>query len=178
MVARGANVVNIHHANAINPWINYPFLRPAEFAQDATTDLPVFEHALRWLAGPMRDGLEAALHEAADPPGDIYNSGAALSEEALTAFLAEVRDLLSPLVQLVDRMEFARMLSGERRLVAVSRELDLAREIDVALPAAAATFRSLRGLAPDRERLLEYEFGSATADEGPPLEGPDGTLGL
>ncbi|HNT53453.1 MAG TPA: acylneuraminate cytidylyltransferase [Anaerolineaceae bacterium] len=27
-----------------------PFLRPAEFAQDATTDLPVFEHALHWLA--------------------------------------------------------------------------------------------------------------------------------
>jgi N-acylneuraminate cytidylyltransferase len=27
-----------------------PFLRPAEFAQDETTDLPVFEHALQWLA--------------------------------------------------------------------------------------------------------------------------------
>jgi N-acylneuraminate cytidylyltransferase len=27
-----------------------PFLRPAEFAQDATTDLPVFQHALTWLA--------------------------------------------------------------------------------------------------------------------------------
>lgn len=26
-----------------------PFLRPAELAQDATTDLPVFEHALKWL---------------------------------------------------------------------------------------------------------------------------------
>ena len=26
-----------------------PFLRPAEFAQDQTTDLPVFEHALKWL---------------------------------------------------------------------------------------------------------------------------------
>ena len=26
-----------------------PFLRPAELAQDKTTDLPVFEHALRWL---------------------------------------------------------------------------------------------------------------------------------
>ena len=25
-----------------------PFLRPAEFAQDKTTDLPVFEHALKW----------------------------------------------------------------------------------------------------------------------------------
>jgi len=27
-----------------------PFLRPAVFAEDNTTDLPVFEHALRWLA--------------------------------------------------------------------------------------------------------------------------------
>jgi N-acylneuraminate cytidylyltransferase len=27
-----------------------PFLRPAEFAQDQTTDLPVFQHALQWLA--------------------------------------------------------------------------------------------------------------------------------
>ncbi len=26
-----------------------PFLRPTEFAQDNTTDLPVFEHALQWL---------------------------------------------------------------------------------------------------------------------------------
>ena len=26
-----------------------PFLRPSEFAQDNTTDLPVFEHALQWL---------------------------------------------------------------------------------------------------------------------------------
>ncbi len=26
-----------------------PFLRPAELAQDATTDLPVFQHALKWL---------------------------------------------------------------------------------------------------------------------------------
>ena len=27
-----------------------PFLRPSELAQDQTTDLPVFEHALQWLA--------------------------------------------------------------------------------------------------------------------------------
>ncbi len=27
-----------------------PFLRPAEFAQDRTLDLPVFQHALKWLA--------------------------------------------------------------------------------------------------------------------------------
>lgn len=27
-----------------------PFIRPAELAQDATTDLPVFQHAIDWLA--------------------------------------------------------------------------------------------------------------------------------
>jgi hypothetical protein len=26
----GANTINIHHANEINPWINYPFLEPAK----------------------------------------------------------------------------------------------------------------------------------------------------
>ncbi len=28
--ATGANVINIHHANAINPWINYPFIEHAK----------------------------------------------------------------------------------------------------------------------------------------------------
>ena len=26
----GANTINVHHANAVNPYINYPFLRPAD----------------------------------------------------------------------------------------------------------------------------------------------------
>ena len=30
IAAAGANVVNVHHATPVNPWINYPFLRPAE----------------------------------------------------------------------------------------------------------------------------------------------------
>jgi hypothetical protein len=30
IAATGANTINVHHANAVNPWINYPFLRPAE----------------------------------------------------------------------------------------------------------------------------------------------------
>ncbi len=30
IVKTGANTVNVHHANAINPYINYPFLRPTE----------------------------------------------------------------------------------------------------------------------------------------------------
>ncbi len=33
IAATGANTVNIHHANAINPYINYPFLRPLEMKQ-------------------------------------------------------------------------------------------------------------------------------------------------
>jgi hypothetical protein len=28
IAAAGANVINVHHATAINPWINYPFLTP------------------------------------------------------------------------------------------------------------------------------------------------------
>ncbi|MEO8201352.1 MAG: glycoside hydrolase domain-containing protein [Gemmatimonadota bacterium] len=28
VAAHGANVINVHHATEINPWINYPFLRP------------------------------------------------------------------------------------------------------------------------------------------------------
>jgi len=30
IAAAGANVVNVHHATPVNPYINYPFLRPAE----------------------------------------------------------------------------------------------------------------------------------------------------
>jgi hypothetical protein len=30
VAATGANVINVHHANAINPYINYPFLRAPE----------------------------------------------------------------------------------------------------------------------------------------------------
>lgn len=30
VAATGANTINVHHATAINPYINYPFLRPAE----------------------------------------------------------------------------------------------------------------------------------------------------
>jgi hypothetical protein len=48
--------------------------------------------AMRCLSGSVREGLEAVALEGAEPPGEIYNSGAALSEEALTAFLAEVSE--------------------------------------------------------------------------------------
>jgi hypothetical protein len=45
--------------------------------------------AMRALAGPVRQGLDLAAR-AGERPGDIYNSGAAVSAEALEAFLAEV----------------------------------------------------------------------------------------
>lgn len=30
IAGRGANTVNVHHANRVNPWINYPFLEPGQ----------------------------------------------------------------------------------------------------------------------------------------------------
>jgi hypothetical protein len=45
---------------------------------------------MRALAAAVRQGLEAAAAERGERPGDIYNSGVALSEDALLAFVAEV----------------------------------------------------------------------------------------
>jgi N-acylneuraminate cytidylyltransferase len=39
-----------------------PFLRPAELAQDRTTDLPVFQHALNWLAEHENYHPDAVVH--------------------------------------------------------------------------------------------------------------------
>ena len=39
-----------------------PFLRPAELAQDRTTDLPVFQHALTWLAEHENYHPDAIVH--------------------------------------------------------------------------------------------------------------------
>ena len=35
--AQGANVINVHHAQPVNPFINYPFLRPQELKEYADT---------------------------------------------------------------------------------------------------------------------------------------------
>ncbi len=50
-----AEVARQHGAEA-------PFLRPAELAQDQTTDLPVFQHALEWLAEHEDYHPEVVLH--------------------------------------------------------------------------------------------------------------------
>jgi len=39
-----------------------PFMRPAELAQDETLDLPVFEHALKWLEENQNYSPEAVVH--------------------------------------------------------------------------------------------------------------------
>ena len=45
-----------------------PFLRPAELAADRTTDLPVFQHALHWLAENENYHPEMVLHLHATTP--------------------------------------------------------------------------------------------------------------
>ncbi|HET9598990.1 MAG TPA: hypothetical protein VFP65_25685 [Anaeromyxobacteraceae bacterium] len=47
--------------------------------------------ALRLLAAPVKEALERAARAPDGAPGDLYNGGAALSEEALAAFLAAVK---------------------------------------------------------------------------------------
>jgi hypothetical protein len=47
--------------------------------------------ALRLLAAPVKEALERAARAPDGAPGDLYNSGAALSEEALGAFLDAVK---------------------------------------------------------------------------------------
>jgi N-acylneuraminate cytidylyltransferase len=50
-----------------------PFLRPAEFAQDNTTDLPVFQHALGWLR--EHEGYQPEIVVQLRPTSPIRPSG-------------------------------------------------------------------------------------------------------
>jgi hypothetical protein len=79
---------------------------------------------MRALAAPVREGLEGAAR-AGERPGDIYNSGAALSEEALEAYLAEisgaraVRRVDLPLDRIPETLR-ARWFFGEEPLTLVA----------------------------------------------------------
>jgi YrbI family 3-deoxy-D-manno-octulosonate 8-phosphate phosphatase len=61
-----------------------PFLRPAEFAQDNTTDLPVFEHALFWLK--EHEGYEPEVVVQLRPTSPIRPRG--LVDAAIKILLA------------------------------------------------------------------------------------------
>lgn len=61
-----------------------PFLRPAEFAQDDTTDLPVFEHALEWLM--EREGYRPDVVVQLRPTSPIRPRG--LVDNAIRILLA------------------------------------------------------------------------------------------
>jgi YrbI family 3-deoxy-D-manno-octulosonate 8-phosphate phosphatase len=61
-----------------------PFLRPAELAQDLSTDLPLFEHALKWLAEHEGYKPDVVLH--LRPTSPIRPRG--LLDEAVQILLA------------------------------------------------------------------------------------------
>ncbi len=61
-----------------------PFLRPAELAQDMTADLPVFEHALKWLA--ENEGYKADVIVQLRPTSPIRPRGCV--DEAVRTLLA------------------------------------------------------------------------------------------
>ncbi|HEY6005314.1 MAG TPA: hypothetical protein VIV57_20705, partial [Anaeromyxobacter sp.] len=80
--------------------------------------------AMRALAGPVRHGLEVAARSR-ERAGDIYNSGAALSEGALEAYVAEVgssrtvRRVDLPVERIPDSLR-ARWYFGEEPLALVA----------------------------------------------------------
>lgn len=61
-----------------------PFLRPAEFAQDNTTDFPVFEHALQWLR--ENEGYQPEIVVQLRPTSPVRPIG--LLDEAIRKLLA------------------------------------------------------------------------------------------
>jgi len=61
-----------------------PFLRPAEFAQDRSLDLPVFEHALEWLA--QHEGYRPEVVVQLRPTSPVRPRG--LVDEAVRLLLA------------------------------------------------------------------------------------------
>jgi hypothetical protein len=82
----------LEHAWSV--FVGQPFVLPiaAEVAEAAVRAWRAGDPtaAMRALSAPAREALQAAAVEDRDGAGDIYNSGAALSEEALEQFLGEV----------------------------------------------------------------------------------------
>jgi hypothetical protein len=103
--------------------------------------------AMRALAAPVRQGLEAAS-EAGERAGDIYNSGAALSEEALEAYLAEAGDsrtvqrLTVPLERIPEALR-ARWYFGEEPLTLVACLLPDGRMGELFRRVGVAAFKGL-----------------------------------
>ena len=82
VAATGANIINVHHANAINPYINYPFLRarrdeglhrrrPRAAASRSRSTTPIRELSNR---APELFALRSLGHEIFSPgPGGGYS---------------------------------------------------------------------------------------------------------
>jgi hypothetical protein len=92
-VARAARELpQMEHAWSV--FIGQPLLLPippaAEYAALRAARAGDIAGAMKAVAAPVREALEAAARTDDEGSGDIYNAGAALSEEALTAFLDAV----------------------------------------------------------------------------------------
>ena len=103
--------------------------------------------AMRALAAPVRDAIEAAAR-AGERAGDVYNCGAAVSEEALVAFVAEVgrarevrRIALDP--ERIPEALRARFFYGEERLALVACFHPDGRVAELFRRAGVAAFKGL-----------------------------------
>ncbi len=109
--------------------------------------------ALRVLAGPLREIVERAASGAdGGDPGDIYNSGVALSEEALTSFLDAVKDSRQVRRVVLETGGIpaelrARWFYGTSQLELCVTFLPNGRPAELFRRAGLATFKGLGGVA-------------------------------
>jgi hypothetical protein len=108
--------------------------------------------AMRTLSPPVREALELLARASAEErPGDLYNGGAALSEDALQAFLAEVQE-----EQTVRRVELqpdeipdalrARWFYGEEPLTLVACFDGSGRMTELFRRVGTAAFKGIAGV--------------------------------
>ena len=147
-----------------------PFLRPAEFAQDATPDLPVFRHALEWLAehdgfrpdlvvwlrptAPLRTSQDIgeAVRILCDSSADCVRSVCAVEHHPYWMYRLEHGQLV-PVIDNVSVPAFRQQLPAVYRLNGV---VDAVRAERV--PESGALFQGrMRGYVMPTERSLDID---------------------
>ena len=101
-----------------------PFMRPAEFASDTASDMPVYEHALQWLneheqyqpdiivwlrpTSPLRtsEDIEIAIQKLIDTKADWIRSICAIEHHPYWVFRCEDNDRLSSFVEGIELKDY------------------------------------------------------------------------
>ena len=153
-----------------------PFLRPAEYAQDNTPDLPVFQHALRWLA--EHEGYRPAMVVHLRPtlpfrePRQIDDVIRLMRETGADCVKSVYREQHHP-------HKMWKLHDGRQRRLGPYEDTPLWRQARAGLPApdpgAGLLVGRPRRLHPHRDRRARLDHrrgGGAVPRQRRPLRGP------